>query len=808
MSRVGNNTHRATVTHFSQSNNYCAILCHETNEEIRIDCGGRDDNYLKVVNESINWYGDCVFSDNDVVIMRNSQSPGRKLLEKLKEKDKDICTLQDILFNCKLYDAHNILLTNEPMQIVSPVDDVEFNAELGMDLEIPVEVKGSPLPTCQWFHNGCSLPGQTQFSLSFVNFGEENVGTYWCQLTQEINGKLMIQNSGKFVLVLYPAPPVILSHPRDITVHAKQDFMLEVKAVAYPQIKYYSWHKDGCRLTETVMPWMKIFDVDEKNAGNYCCVVFNEISGIKSKEAIVTVKRNTLAPTTPDIRLEFTTDTKCVGDWVNLVCTATCCHPVRFYCTLNEKRIEGRDNKASITENSYLDKYECHLDYRITDDDVRTRKTLKFRFVTRSSIGSQSSKDAEIKVVRDQREETIRARNKFALLIGNCDYSCEPLRTPPEDMKRLAGKLVKLKFRVMKLDNLSKAGIKAGLQLFARFVQKDDYVVFYFAGHGFNVHSNDYMIPIDAPFMNRGGRDRTRSGVNQLSPNHCICVNFVANLLQKHKPALLFSIYDMCRHSIQPQRIAPHEPVIAARNAYTLFSTAENYQAYEDENSSVLIQTLIPLMEKKISLHALVAEFQRNFLTEAKGNVRDEQIPTAMFDLAKPLYLTNEPNPHCEDFADGGVLKQWEKLASVGGREEFVMVLDDIAVTVGIKCCQEEISKYRQEVSWIISNCVQVVITLSASGRTFDASAVDKDGLFLEIRTNMGKQTEEKLEGIIQDSVILTVPAIQDLKDGLLVTVTFKNSKRVELGKNQQNLGWPSLSKEFQDLSHYNATTL
>ncbi|KAK4309506.1 hypothetical protein Pmani_018858 [Petrolisthes manimaculis] len=782
---------------------------HWTTLEELAKCLTRDDNYLKVVNESTNWYGDCVFSDNDVAIMRNSQSPGRKLLEKLKEKDRDICTIQDILFNCKLYDAHNILLTNEPMQIVSPVDDVEFNAELGMDLEISVVVKGSPLPTCQWFHNGCSLPGQTQFSISFENFGVENIGTYWCQLTQVINGKLMIQNSGKFVLVLNPAPPVILSHPRDITVHAKQDFMLEVKAVAYPQIKYYSWHKDGCKLEETVMPWIKILDVDEKNAGNYWCVVFNEISGIKSKEAIVTVKRNTLAPTTPDIRLEFPTDTKRMGDWVNLVCTATCCHTVRFYCTLNEKKIEGRDNKASIAENSYLNKYEYHLDYRLTDDDLRTRNTLKFRFVAMSSIGSQSSKEAEITVVRDQREETITARNKFALLIGNCDYSCDySLTTPSEDMKRLAEKLVRLKFRVMKLDNLGKEEIKAVVQLFAGFVQKDDYVVFYFAGHGFNVHSNDYMIPIDAPLKNMGDRDRTRSGVNQLDTNHCICVSFVVNLLQKHKPALLFSIYDMCRRSFPPQRIAPQEPVIAARNACTLFSTAENYEAYENENSSVLIQTLIPLMEKKISLHALVAEFQRNFFTEAEGKVNDKQFPTAVFDLAKPLYLTNEPNPLCEDFADGGVLKRWEKLASVGGRKEFGMVLDGIAVTVGIKCCQQEISKYRQEVSWIISNCVQVVITLSASGRTFDTSTVDKDGLFLEIQTNMGKQTEEKLEGIIQDPVILTVPAIQDLKDGLLVTVTFKNSKRFELGKYQQNLGWPSLSKEINVRSPYNATTL
>lgn len=51
-------------------------------------------------------------SENDVAIMRNSQFPASKLLENLEEKAIDVRTLQNILLNCRLYDAHSALLTN------------------------------------------------------------------------------------------------------------------------------------------------------------------------------------------------------------------------------------------------------------------------------------------------------------------------------------------------------------------------------------------------------------------------------------------------------------------------------------------------------------------------------------------------------------------------------------------------------------------------------------------------------------------------------------------------------------------------
>lgn len=78
-----------------------------------------------------------------------------------------------------------------------------------------------------------------------------------------------------------------------------------------------------------------------------------------------------------------------------------------------------KDNKASITEKSYCSKYECHLNYRITDDDIRTKDTLKFRFVAKSSNGSQSKKDALIKVVREQKENTFTGEEKLCEL---CNY--------------------------------------------------------------------------------------------------------------------------------------------------------------------------------------------------------------------------------------------------------------------------------------------------------------------------------------------------------------------------------------------------
>lgn len=70
----------------------------------------------------------------------------------------------------------------------------------------------------------------------------------------------------------------------------------------------------------------------------------------------------------------------------------------------------------------------------------------------------------------------------------------------------------------------------------------------------------------------------------------------------------------------------------------------------------------------------------------------------------------------------------------------FQMVLNGIAVTVGVQCRQEEKCNDNPKVSWVIKNCVQMVVTLTASDNVFDARTVDKDGLFLEVHTSKEDQ--------------------------------------------------------------------
>lgn len=61
------------------------------------------------------------------------------------------------------------------------------------------------------------------------------------------------------------------------------------------------------------------------------------------------------------------------------------------------------------------------------------------------------------------------------MLIGNWKYSHEPLTTPRNDIQDIQEKLMRLKFRVMVFTNLSKAEILGALQLFVKYIQKDDY---------------------------------------------------------------------------------------------------------------------------------------------------------------------------------------------------------------------------------------------------------------------------------------------------------------------------------------------
>lgn len=396
------------------------------------------------------------------------------------------------------------------------------------------------------------------------------------------------------------------------------------------------------------------------------------------------------------------------------------------------------------------------------------------------------------------------ARNKWALLVANSDYipQFRPLLAPARDAKILARELTKLKFRCMLYVNLGMADFRNAVNLFSKFLQEGDYVVFYYAGHGFNNSGVDFMMPVDIGAEHVWRDENVKVSDTMARQDDCIPNTWVSNIFQKAFPALLFSIYDTCRTQPSfrlrlPSMIETYQD--ARANSYTLFATSENHGAYEfEDSSSQLMEHLAELVGKHIPVESLGQQVRQSFHRSPKV-LKKDQVPKTSSDLALQRSLADPDSPSEIDSSENGVLNRWENLGNVGVVTKGRIQVGDLDLEIKIQCNQQKLSNIWQSQNdyptWVISNCIDIMMIIMQNGSPFDPSVLD-GGLDLDICPSIGEKITVKLRGRTSP-IICPVAGIQVLEDGLSLALTF-TCKGILLCEKFFNLGWPSLSKEFK----------
>ena len=93
--------------------------------------------------------------------------------------------------------------------------------------------------------------------------------------------------------------------------------------------------------------------------------------------------------------------------------------------------------------------------------------------------------------------------NRKALVIGNANYVDQtPLKNPINDAKAVAAKLEQIGFEVTYKEDLEYREFGRTLGNFEREVSNSDISLIYYAGHGIEVDSVNYLIPVDAELSN------------------------------------------------------------------------------------------------------------------------------------------------------------------------------------------------------------------------------------------------------------------------------------------------------------------
>ena len=91
-----------------------------------------------------------------------------------------------------------------------------------------------------------------------------------------------------------------------------------------------------------------------------------------------------------------------------------------------------------------------------------------------------------------------RIHPRRALLIGNISYPKNPLTNCVHDAEDLAEILRRINFKVDLGINLKYREMDSKIRTFAKSIQEQDLVLFYFAGHGFQNKAENYRLPVDA----------------------------------------------------------------------------------------------------------------------------------------------------------------------------------------------------------------------------------------------------------------------------------------------------------------------
>jgi TPR repeat protein len=96
------------------------------------------------------------------------------------------------------------------------------------------------------------------------------------------------------------------------------------------------------------------------------------------------------------------------------------------------------------------------------------------------------------------------AEKRVALVVGNSSYTgLKPLRNPGNDAADIAAALKGLGFEVTSGTDLDRAAMMRAIETFTAAARTADVSLFYYAGHGFQLASQNYLVPVDAVLRRR-----------------------------------------------------------------------------------------------------------------------------------------------------------------------------------------------------------------------------------------------------------------------------------------------------------------
>jgi hypothetical protein len=253
------------------------------------------------------------------------------------------------------------------------------------------------------------------------------------------------------------------------------------------------------------------------------------------------------------------------------------------------------------------------------------------------------------------------AAKRVALVIGNNDYKNVPkLQKAVNDARTMGETLKQLGFSVMVAENQSRQAFSETLLAFDKTVEPGDTAFFFYAGHGFEIAGQNFLLPIDVPAATEGQEELVRDA--------SVLADRIIERLQNRKVRTAILVFDACRNNpfertgtravaggggLAPMTQLP-EGVFSVFSAGPRQTALDRLSNNDNNPNSVFTRTFAKELLQPGENLVQVAQHTRRIVSEMAETVSHKQIPVYFDQMVDDVFLNGADKLQADATKDSG----------------------------------------------------------------------------------------------------------------------------------------------------------
>src|ERR1700744_3781277 len=247
------------------------------------------------------------------------------------------------------------------------------------------------------------------------------------------------------------------------------------------------------------------------------------------------------------------------------------------------------------------------------------------------------------------------AEKRVALVIGNNEYRNVPkLQKAVNDARTMGDTLKQLGFNVRVAENQTRQAFSESLLAFDNAVGPGDTAFFFYAGHGFEISGQNYLLPTDVPAATEGQEELVRDA--------SVLADRIVERLQNRKVRTSILVFDACRNNPFERSgtravaggggLAPMTQL--PEGVFSIFSAGYKQTALDrlsnDDTSpnSVFTRTFVKELLLPGEDLVEVAQHTRKLVSEMAESIGHRQIPAYTDQMVDNVFLNGKARAQAE----------------------------------------------------------------------------------------------------------------------------------------------------------------